>query len=124
MGWLTDGTGGGVTLAGAPSLAYLTEGRVTRAGSGLLHMGFLLFALVVVALGTSPWMLPVFYVSALLVTDVVSNGSLLLLSRESEEWEEINYPRLDRSLYALKNVVSRKKQLLPLLSQLIATSQA
>ena len=62
--------------------------------------------------------------SALLVTDVVSNGSLLLLSRESEEWEEINYPRLDRSLYALKNVVSRKKQLLPLLSQLIATAQA
>jgi manganese-dependent inorganic pyrophosphatase len=62
--------------------------------------------------------------SALLVTDVVSNGSLLLLSRETEAWEEINYPRLDRSLYALKNVVSRKKQLLPLLSQLIATSQA
>ena len=62
--------------------------------------------------------------SALLVTDVVSNGSLLLLSRESEEWEEINYPRLDRGLYTLKNVVSRKKQLLPLLAQLIATAHA
>jgi manganese-dependent inorganic pyrophosphatase len=62
--------------------------------------------------------------SALLVTDVVSNGSLLLLSEESEAWEEINYPRLDRSLYSLKNVVSRKKQLLPLLSQLIATANA
>jgi manganese-dependent inorganic pyrophosphatase len=62
--------------------------------------------------------------SALLVTDVVSNGSLLLLSRESEEWEEINYPRLDRGLYSLKNVVSRKKQLLPLLAQLIATAHA
>ena len=62
--------------------------------------------------------------SALLVTDVVSNGSLLLLSQESEAWEEINYPRLDRSLYSLKNVVSRKKQLLPLLSQLIATAHA
>ena len=58
------------------------------------------------------------------MTDVVSNGSLLLLSRESEAWEEINYPRLDRSLYSLKNVVSRKKQLLPLLSQLIATARA
>jgi manganese-dependent inorganic pyrophosphatase len=54
----------------------------------------------------------------------VSNGSLLLLSRESEEWEEINYPRLDRGLYSLKNVVSRKKQLLPLLAQLIATAHA
>ena len=62
--------------------------------------------------------------SALLVTDVVSNGSLLLLSEESEAWEEINYPRLDRSLYSLKNVVSRKKQLLPLLSQLISTANA
>ena len=58
--------------------------------------------------------------SALLVTDVVDQGSLLLLSRESEALEEINYPRLDRCLYELKNVVSRKKQLLPLLAQLIS----
>ena len=57
-----------MTLAGASSLTYLTEGRVTRVGSGLLHMGFLLFALVVVALGASRWMLPVFYASAVLVT--------------------------------------------------------
>ncbi len=60
--------------------------------------------------------------SALLVTDVVSNGSLLLLSRETQAWEEINYPRIDPGLYALKNVVSRKKQLLPLVTQLIQTS--
>jgi len=59
--------------------------------------------------------------SALLVTDVVSNGSVLLLSRESEAWEEINYPRLDRGLYELENVVSRKKQLLPLVSQVLAS---
>jgi manganese-dependent inorganic pyrophosphatase len=58
--------------------------------------------------------------SALLVTDVVSNGSLLLLSKESDAFEDINYPRLDRSLYALENVVSRKKQLLPLISQLLS----
>jgi len=57
--------------------------------------------------------------SALLVTDVVDQGSLLLLSHESEALDEINYPRLDRGLYELKNVVSRKKQLLPLLAQLI-----
>jgi manganese-dependent inorganic pyrophosphatase len=60
--------------------------------------------------------------SALLITDVVSNGSLLLLSRETEAWEEINYPRIDPGLYRLKNVVSRKKQLLPLLTQLIQTA--
>jgi manganese-dependent inorganic pyrophosphatase len=57
--------------------------------------------------------------SALLITDVVDQGSLLLLSHESEALDEINYPRLDRGLYELKNVVSRKKQLLPLLAQLI-----
>jgi manganese-dependent inorganic pyrophosphatase len=61
--------------------------------------------------------------SALLVTDVVSNGSLLLLSQESEAWEEINYPRLDRGLYSLKGIVSRKKQLLPLISQLLGAAR-
>ncbi|GDX96897.1 manganese-dependent inorganic pyrophosphatase [Planctomycetia bacterium] len=62
--------------------------------------------------------------SALLVTDVVTNGSLLLLSRESDAWEETNYPRLDRGLYSLKGIVSRKKQLLPLVSQLLAAARA
>ena len=60
--------------------------------------------------------------AALLVTDVVSNGSLLLLSRDSDAWDAINYPRLDRGLYALKNVVSRKKQLLPLITQLVGAA--
>jgi manganese-dependent inorganic pyrophosphatase len=57
--------------------------------------------------------------SALLVTDVVSNGSLLLLSKESDAWDDINYPCLDRGLYELPDIVSRKKQLLPLLSQVL-----
>lgn len=60
--------------------------------------------------------------AALLVTDVVRNGSLLLLSHESEAWDEINYPYLDRGLYELPDVVSRKKQLLPLIAQLIGTA--
>jgi manganese-dependent inorganic pyrophosphatase len=58
------------------------------------------------------------------VTDVVSNGSLLLLSQDSDAWDDVNYPRLDRGLYELKNVVSRKKQLLPLVSQLLAPARA
>jgi manganese-dependent inorganic pyrophosphatase len=60
----------------------------------------------------------------LLVTDVVTNGSMLLLSQESEAWEETNYPRLDPGLYSLKGIVSRKKQLLPLVSQLLAAARA
>ena len=60
--------------------------------------------------------------SALLVTDVVSHGSLLLLSKETVAWEDVNYPRIDPGLYDLKNIVSRKKQLLPLITQLIQTA--
>lgn len=57
--------------------------------------------------------------SALLVTDIISNGSLLLMSHEPEFWEAINYPTVERYLYQLDDVVSRKKQLLPLISQLL-----
>ncbi len=60
--------------------------------------------------------------SALLVTDIISNGSLLLISHEPDFWEAINYPRLQRNLYQLDDVVSRKKQLLPLISQLLETA--
>jgi len=59
--------------------------------------------------------------SALLVTDIISNGSLLLISREPAGWEEMNYPQLEERLYKLDDVVSRKKQLLPLIINLLAT---
>jgi hypothetical protein len=57
-----------VTFLGVGArVSYLTEGRLVKTGSGLLHMGFLLFALVVVALQQSPWMLLVFWLSALCI---------------------------------------------------------
>ena len=62
--------------------------------------------------------------SALLITDISSNGSLLLMSREPDGWEEINYPQLEDKLYKLDNVVSRKKQLLPLISSLLELTPA
>ena len=57
--------------------------------------------------------------SALLITDIASNGSLLLMSSEPEGWDEINYPQLEDKLYQLDEVVSRKKQLLPLIISLL-----
>jgi manganese-dependent inorganic pyrophosphatase len=57
--------------------------------------------------------------SALLVTDIMSNGSLLLLSEELEAWQKISYPRLEKQMYQLDGVVSRKKQLLPLIARLL-----
>ncbi len=56
-----------LTVAGAGGLAYMSEGRIAKAGSGLLHLGFILFALTVVAWQDSPVMLPAFVASALLL---------------------------------------------------------
>ena len=60
--------------------------------------------------------------SALLVTDIVKGGSMLLMSREPDGWEDINYPQLEDKLYELDEVVSRKKQLLPLIISLLESS--
>jgi len=57
-----------LTAVGARGPSYLTEGRLTKLGSGLLHLGFIVFALVVVALQRSSFMIEVFWVSALLLT--------------------------------------------------------
>ena len=57
-----------MTIAGVRGPSYLTEGRLTKTGSGLLHLGFIVFGIVVVGLQRSPWMLPVFSASAVLVT--------------------------------------------------------
>ncbi len=55
-----------MTIAGASSLRFLAEGRVAKVGSALLHLGFLVFGYVVVALQKDAWMLPVFWVGFVL----------------------------------------------------------
>jgi manganese-dependent inorganic pyrophosphatase len=55
------------------------------------------------------------YFAALLVTDVNTQNSLLLISAPPEFLETITYPRLSPHLFELNNVVSRKKQLVPYL---------
>jgi len=57
-----------LTVGGVRGPSYLTKGRLTKTGSGLLHLGFIVFAIVVVALQKSDWMMPVFAASAVLVT--------------------------------------------------------
>lgn len=57
-----------MTAAGAKGPSYLTEGRLTKLGSGLLHLGFIIFAFVVAALQSSAFMEPVFWASAVLTT--------------------------------------------------------
>jgi hypothetical protein len=53
-----------LTVAGARAPSYVTEGRLTKTGSGLLHLGIVGFAFVVVALQRSPFLMPVFWAVA------------------------------------------------------------
>jgi manganese-dependent inorganic pyrophosphatase len=55
------------------------------------------------------------YFSALLVTDVNTQNSRLLIAAPPEFLDLIHYPNLGPNLYELNNVVSRKKQLIPYL---------
>ncbi|HET6350662.1 MAG TPA: hypothetical protein VFG89_00840 [Coriobacteriia bacterium] len=62
-----------LTAAGVRGPSYLTQGRLTKLGSGLLHLGFLIFAICISALQGSASVLPVFGVAALLAV----GGTLL-----------------------------------------------
>ena len=84
-----------MTIAGVRGPSYLTEGRLTKTGSGLLHLGFLIFGIVVVALQRSSLMLPVFWTSAALVTlgtalSFYANG---LAFRRTAPQEEASFVR-------------------------------
>ena len=54
--------------------------------------------------------------STLLVTDVATQSSLLLVVGEEKFIKRIDHPRLEPGIYELRDVVSRKKQLLPYLT--------
>ena len=54
--------------------------------------------------------------SALLVTDVTTQSSLLVAVGDSRLTARLDYPRLEPGVWELKDIVSRKKQLLPYLS--------
>jgi manganese-dependent inorganic pyrophosphatase len=56
-----------------------------------------------------------YYFAGLLITDVNTQNSLLLISAPSEFLDTITYPRRAPNLFELNNVVSRKKQLVPYL---------
>jgi manganese-dependent inorganic pyrophosphatase len=57
--------------------------------------------------------------SALLVTDVTYLDSLLFVAGKKAFTSLINFPVMEDGVYVLKEVVSRKKQLMPLLAELV-----
>jgi manganese-dependent inorganic pyrophosphatase len=54
-----------------------------------------------------------------MVTDLTHESSLLLCFGEGRIVEAITYPRVGDGLYEMKGVLSRKKQVLPYLLELI-----
>ncbi|HXG46004.1 MAG TPA: DHHA2 domain-containing protein, partial [Methylomirabilota bacterium] len=65
-----------------------------------------------------------YHFSALLVTDVTTNSSLLLITGSADFLKCIDYPRVEEGIYELAGVVSRKKQLLPYLTHCLKLGPA
>lgn len=55
-----------------------------------------------------------------MITDITINDSLLLIEAPSEIRHKIGYPKKDSHLFVLKGIVSRKKQLFPFISSILA----
>jgi manganese-dependent inorganic pyrophosphatase len=58
------------------------------------------------------------YFSALMVTDITELSSILFVEGDKEFVSMLRFPRLDERTFELKDVLSRKKQLVPLLIEL------
>lgn len=58
--------------------------------------------------------------SALLVTDIASLSSILLIEAEKDFLPFIAYPKREENVYYLKDIVSRKKQLIPMVSEVVS----
>ncbi len=61
--------------------------------------------------------------SALLVTDITALSSLLLIAAERNFEQTIRLPKQEDSVYLMRDVVSRKKQLMPILSEVVERYQ-
>lgn len=57
-----------------------------------------------------------YFISTLLVTDVVRQDSLLLVTGDQKFLDLVDYPEVEPGIYEMDDVVSRKKQLLPYLT--------
>jgi hypothetical protein len=81
-----------LTAAGAKGPSYLTEGRLTKLGSGLLHLGFIIFAFIIALLQRSQALMPTFWVATVLTM----GGTLLSFYAYRLAWRR--YRRVDTEL--------------------------
>lgn len=60
---------------------------------------------------------------ALLVTDITQLSSLLLIASERNFAQTISLPKQEDAVYVMRDIVSRKKQLMPILSEIVERYQ-
>ena len=79
-----------LTIAGTRSLTYLTEGRLTKIGSGLLHLGFIGICFVIAELQRSRFMMPAFWIATatILVGTALSFWASRIAYRRPDQDEE------------------------------------
>ena len=63
------------------------------------------------------------YLSSLMATDITKLESILFLDAESDLYNYVNYPSPKKGIYMLKDVLSRKKQLMPALFEMVEKAQ-
>ena len=59
--------------------------------------------------------------SAILVTDITQLSSILLMTADEEFKPFVTFPKLEENVFYLQGVVSRKKQLVPLIAEQVAS---
>ena len=59
---------------------------------------------------------------ALLATDITKLDSIMLVAADQKFQSLWTYPKVEDNVYYLKDVVSRKKQLIPMLTELLASA--
>jgi len=60
-----------------------------------------------------------YYLAALMVTDVTELTSLLFVEADKDFLSLLGYPKVEAGVYVLKDILSRKKQLMPAIFELV-----
>jgi len=63
------------------------------------------------------------YLAALMATDITKLESILFLSAEPDLYGYVNFPSPQKGIYMLKDILSRKKQLMPTIFEMVEKAQ-
>lgn len=63
------------------------------------------------------------YLAALMATDITKLESILFLDADHDLYSYVNFPSPQKGIYILKDVLSRKKQLMPALFEMVEKAQ-